>query len=164
MDSPHSPQAEKGLSSWLKRRKRFSTPTVIQMEAIECGAAALCMIMAYHGRWVTLEQMRIDCGVSRDGSKASNLLKAARRYGLISRGHRPEIEDLRKLPFPLIAFWNFNHFVVVEGYDPKTWYLNDPAAGPRKVGLEEFEDSFSNVAMTSSQDPAFRQVAKGRAC
>ncbi len=158
MAAPHSPKSESALRSLFRRSTtRFRTPTVIQMEAIECGAAALCMISAYHGRWVTLEEMRIDCGVSRDGSKATNVLKAGRRYGLISTGYRPEIEDLRKLTFPLIAFWNFNHFVVVEGYGPKSWYLNDPAAGPREVSLKEFEESFSGVAMTFQPGPDFQR-------
>lgn len=141
----------------IKRQKRHQTPTVIQMEAIECGAAALCMISAYYGRWVTLEEMRVECGVSRDGSKAVNMLKAARRLGFVAKGHRPEIDELKKLTFPLIAFWNFNHFLVVEGYGSNKWYLNDPAEGPRVVGPEEFDEGFSRVAMTFEPGPDFRK-------
>lgn len=145
------------LLNRFKRKARFHTPTVIQMEAIECGAASLSMITAYHGKWVTLEEMRVECGVSRDGSKATNMLKAARRYGFTATGHRIDSEGLKKLAFPLIAFWNFNHFLVVEGFGPDKWYLNDPADGPRQVGLEEFEESFSRVAMTFVPGPDFRK-------
>jgi NHLM bacteriocin system ABC transporter peptidase/ATP-binding protein len=127
------------------------------MEAIECGAASLCMISAHYGRWVTLEEMRVECGVSRDGSKAVNMLKAARRLGFVASGHRPEINELKKLTFPLIAFWNFNHFLVVEGYGSKKWYLNDPAEGPREVGFEEFDEGYSRVAMTFEPGPDFRK-------
>lgn len=141
--------------SRFKNRKRFRTPTFIQMEAIECGAASLCMITAYHGKWITLEEMRVECGVSRDGTKAVNMLKAARRYGFKATGYRCGIPDLKKLNFPLIIFWNFNHFLVVEGFTPNEWYLNDPGGGPRKVGEEEFKESFSGVAMAFEPGPDF---------
>jgi NHLM bacteriocin system ABC transporter peptidase/ATP-binding protein len=141
----------------VRPRVRAKTPTVIQMEAVECGAACLAMILAYYGKWVPLERVRMDCGVSRDGSKASNMLRAARNYGLVARGARPEVDELKKLSFPMIVFWNSNHFVVVEGYDSKRWYLNDPSSGPRDVFPEDFEESYSDAVLTFEPGPDFQK-------
>ena len=133
-------------------------PQVMQMEALECGAACLTMILAYYGKWVPLERVRADCGVSRDGSKASNVLKAARSYGLAAKGMTYSTEALRrKGTFPCILFWNFNHFVVLRGFKGKYALINDPARGQVKVPLEQFEDSFTGIVLIFERTDAFEE-------
>ena len=122
-------------------------PIVIQMEALECGAACLTMVLAYYNKWIPLEQVRRDCGVSRDGSNARNVLLAARNYGLIADAYQAEPEALKQEgQFPCIVHWEFNHFVVLDGFKGGKAVLNDPAQGNYSVPMETFDKSFSSSA------------------
>ena len=123
-------------------------PVIMQLEALECGAASLAMVLAYYDKWIPLEKVRSDCGVSRDGSNAKNCMAAARSYGLIAKGFRYEPEMLKEEgQFPCIIHWNFNHFVVLDGFKGDYAYLNDPGRGEVKVTMKEFDESFTGVCL-----------------
>ena len=137
-------------------------PVVMQLEALECGAAALCMVMAYYGKWVPLEQVRRDCGVSRDGSKAKNMYIAAEKYGFSVEAFSMSPETLRdKGRFPCIIHWNMNHFVVLNGFRGDTAYINDPARGTVKVSWKEFDESFTGVVLIPVPGEGFTAAGAG---
>jgi NHLM bacteriocin system ABC transporter peptidase/ATP-binding protein len=135
--------------------RRVQTPTVLQMEMVECGAAAIGIVLGYYRRYVSLEELRVLCGVSRDGTRVENLLQAARHYGLEAESRRRPVDDVLAGPFPLIVFWNANHFVVVEGTSRNQVYINDPATGPRSVSREEFGKGFAGVTLEFRKGPTF---------
>ena len=136
-------------------------PVIMQLEALECGAASLAMLMAYYGKWIPLEQVRADCGVSRDGSNAKNIYYAAQSYGFKVKGYRRSPESIRKEgQFPCIIHWNFNHFVVLCGFKGKYAYINDPARGFVKIGPEEFDKSFTGVTVVPVPGPDFKPSGK----
>ena len=139
---------KKKVKSPVSPRRVARVPVILQMEALECGAASLAMILAYYEKWIPLEQVRYDCGVSRDGSNARNVMLAARHYGLAGKAFRCEPDALREQgTFPCMIHWNFNHFVVLDGFRGKYAVLNDPARGRVKVSMEEFDRSFTGVVL-----------------
>ena len=164
MDRPSPPEPSLGRSRLgsrfqkLLRKKVKSTPVILQMEAAECGAAALAIVLACHGAWISLEQLRIACGVSRDGSKASNIIRAARRYGLVARGYTVEPAALGQLPMPCIIHWNFKHFVVLEDVSGRHAYINDPATGRRRVSMAELDRAFTGVVLTFERGEEFKKL------
>lgn len=138
-------------------------PVVMQLEALECGAASLTMLMAYYGKWVPLEEVRLACGVSRDGSNAKNLYLAAQHYGFNVKAMRMTPESLQtKGQFPCIIHWNMNHFVVLDGFRGKYAYLNDPARGTVKVTMEEFDSSFTGIVLIPTPTEDFSPEGKRR--
>lgn len=145
---------KRGRTRSAKRVARV--PTILQMEAVECGAASLAMILAYYGRWIALEDLRMQCGVTRDGSNAGQLAKVARAHGLVAKGKRLDLEAIRTdSTRPLILFWGFGHFVVFEGMRGDRYQLNDPAGGRRLVDEEEFSKSFTGIALEFDVGPEF---------
>ena len=136
------------------------TPTILQMEGVECGAASLGIILSYYGRIIPLSQLRRQCGISRNGSNAANMLKTARSYGLIAKGYKKSLESLKTLKPPYIVFWGLAHFLVVEGFSGKKVYLNDPAIGRRSVSLEEFSQYFSGLVLVMKPGLDFQPGGK----
>ncbi len=136
-------------------------PVIMQLEALECGAACLAMVMAYYGKWIPLEQVRKDCGVNRDGSKAKNVLIAARSYGFVAKGFRCEVEALKtNFSFPCIIHWNFNHFVVLDGFKGRYAYINDPGRGEVRVPMDEFDRSFTGICLLIQPGENFEPSGK----
>ena len=142
-----------------KRTRRVKTPLLLQLEAVECGAAALGIMLEYFGRIVPLTQLREACGIARDGSKAANIMKASKRYGLECRAFKESLQSAMERPCPYIAYWNFNHFLVIEGFDPDNdrVYLNDPAHGHSVVTMQDFDDSFTGIILTFEPTPDFQR-------
>ena len=139
---------------------RVKTPTILQMDAAECGAVSLSIILAYYECYLTPSAAREACDVTRDGSKAINIIKAARRLGLDAHGMQLTMETVKYIPAPFIIYWEFNHFLVVEGFSEKRIYLNDPATGPRTVTYDEFDKSFTGVAMVLTPGPDFKKIGE----
>ena len=141
-------------------QKRVRTTTVLQMEELECGAASLAMILSYYGAYIPLERLRAECGVTRDGSKASKILLAAKKFGLEGKGFRRRFGQLPQTKFPAIIFWDMSHFVVLEGINEKKAYINDPGMGRRTVPMEDFKRSYSGVVLEFTPNESFVRQGK----
>ena len=142
-------------------RKVANVPIIMQLEALECGAASLSMVMAYYGKWVPLEQVRIDCGVSRNGSNAKNICRAAEKYGFKTKGYAYNIQKLKERgKFPAIIHWGGGHFVVLDGFRGNKAILNDPAKGLVKVDLETFDKIFTGIYIEITPDENFEPGGK----
>ena len=151
-------RASKEASSDVKSdslRRKITTPVLLQMHASECGAACLGSVLGYFGRWVALTELREKCEVSRDGSSAASIVRASRHYGLECKGLSMRAGQLKKLELPLILFWQFSHFVVLEGFDANSFYLNDPSTGRRKISTDEFNQGYSGIALRFKRGPDF---------
>ncbi len=134
-------------------------PVVLQMEAVECGAASLAMILAYYKRFIPLEKMRIDCNVTRDGSLAKYIVKAAAKHELEAKAYKMDPEQIRqRQDFPMIIHWNFNHFVVLCGFRGTDAVINDPASGRIRVPAEVFDRSFTGIALCFRPGEAFERI------
>ena len=136
--------------------KRLRTPLFPQLETSECGAACLGIVLAHFGRWEPIEALRDACGVGRDGSSAADIVNAGKRYDLKISGWRKQVGELHDVRLPAILFWEFNHFLVLEGFRRGRYYLNDPANGRRTVDEETFDQAFTGIVLTAEPGPGFR--------
>lgn len=143
-------------STWPKA-KVVKVPSIVQMEEVECGAASLAMVLAHYGCWVPLEELRVTCGVSRDGANALAIVQAARHYGMEASGGRFDIQQFAELAMPCIVFWRQSHFVVLEGFADGKAYINDPAAGQRTLAPEEFKASYSGIGLVMKPTQAIQK-------
>ena len=142
------------------RRARRRTPVFLQNHPTECGAACVRSVLAYFGKWVSLDELREACSVGRDGSSAADLLHGARAYGLDARGWRRTREGMRQAPLPAILHWEFTHFVVLEGFRAGRYHLNDPSFGHLVVDEETFDRGFTGVVLHLEPGPEFEPNGK----
>ena len=141
-------------------RRPVTTPTVLQLEMTECGAASLAIVLQHYGRYVPLTELRETCGVSRDGSDAASLIRAAQRYGVVGKGFRKSIERLQAMTMPVVLFWEFNHFLVLEGFSRDRAWLSDPAMGRRSVTMLDFETSYTGDRKSTRLNSSHSSVSR----
>lgn len=138
-------------------KKRVKTPTILQMEAVECGAVSLAIVLSWYDRWLPLDVLRSDCGVSRDGSRADNIYRAAEKHGMKVSAYSLDPNEVKNYHLPAIIHWDFNHFVVLEAVSDKHVYINDPASGSRKLSWEEFDHGFTGIFLELKPDKGFEK-------
>ena len=139
------------------RKHRVAVPTILQMETTECGAASLAMILAHYGRWEPLERLRAECLVSRNGANAMSIVAAARRYGLDARGFSIDLADLANETEPVIAYWRFCHFLVIEGVSKQGVLVNDPACGRALVSWDDADRDFTGLILRMRPTKEFQK-------
>ena len=154
--------ATSGREGRAGKKRRLRTPVILQNDETECGAVCLGILLAHYGRWVPIDELRRVCGVSRDGSTALGLQRGAEKYGLRTEGWRKETSDLPQMTLPLIIFWEFNHFVVLEGFGNSKYYLNDPANGRLVVSEETFDQAFTGITLEMTPTADFRPGGERR--
>jgi NHLM bacteriocin system ABC transporter peptidase/ATP-binding protein len=163
-ESPGSPPAPTRTpleeAEKLRTQRRQKVPTVLQMEQVECGAAALGMVLAHFGRWVQLRELREACGISRDGASALDIVKAGRQYGVEGTGHVGEISKMEGMAVPAIVWLRRSHFVILEGARDGTFHLNDPDGGRYSLNAHEFVEAYSGAAVSFEKTESFERSGR----
>lgn len=157
---PRRPAASgRAMRVVARKAQRGRVPEITQMSKTECGLACLAMVLSYHGRKTSINELRAQSGLGRDGLSALSIVKIARNYNMRVRAISLQNSDFRNVPLPAIVHWEFNHFLVVERWSLKNVDVVDPAQGRRRLSPKEFDQSFTGVAITLEPGVHFDRAA-----